>query len=89
MIARVLVSVAVVHSEPEAEMLAQRLGDAGLDFVTRSGDLSAIGAGSYEIFVEDDRAEEARELLEAPEISEEELAELADEAGREYGTPEA
>ena len=82
MIGAVLVAVAFASNEPEAEMISLRLHEAGIDSVTKFPDLPGIGAqGGKDIFVEEEFAERARELLAAPDISEEELAELSEQAG--------
>jgi hypothetical protein len=82
MIAPVLVPVAFASNEPEAEMIALRLHEAGIDSVTKFPDLPGIGVqGGKDIYVEEEFAEQAKELLAAPDISEEELAELSEQAG--------
>ena len=80
--------VAVVHvaNEADAEMLIVRLRGAGIDAFSRGPDLPGFGAASgLEIYVEEADADRARELLAAPDISDEELAELSEELGEEYG----
>jgi hypothetical protein len=80
------VPIAYAANEVEAEMIIVRLRGAGIDAVYRGPDLPGMGAaGGDEVFVEEADAARARDLLAAPHISDEELAELSEEAGREYG----
>jgi hypothetical protein len=82
-----LVSVASAQSEPEAQIICARLADAGITAVAKrniGADNPEFGVGgSREIYVEDRLAASAREVLAVPEFSEEELAELSEQAGRE------
>jgi Putative prokaryotic signal transducing protein len=81
-----LVCVASAQGEPEAQMICARLSAAGIPavFKRNSGsDLPQFGAGgAREVYVEDDLAARASELLSVSQFSDEELAELSDEAGR-------
>jgi hypothetical protein len=82
----VLVAIAHTANDAEAEMVVVRLRGAGIDAFGRGGNLPGIGiAGGEEVYVEEEDADRARAVLAAPEISDEELAKLSDEAGREYG----
>jgi hypothetical protein len=84
-----LVPVAYAATEPEALLLIQRLAEAGIPASQRTASLPQLGAsGGSDILVEDSFEQRARELLEQPEFTDEELAELSEEAGREYGVPE-
>jgi len=81
-----LVPIAHAANEAEAEMIIVRLRGEGIEAVYRGPDLPGMGiAGGDEVYVEDHDAKRARDLLAAPDISDEQLAELSDEAGREYG----
>jgi hypothetical protein len=54
--------------------------------ITKGPDIPQLGrSGACDIYVEDDLEARAREVLVMPEFSDEELARLSDEAGREYG----
>ena len=80
-----LVVVAHAQSEPEAVMLCARLDDAGIRAVSRlAPDIPQFGAaGGRDIYVEDHLARAARELLQAPDFTDEELAQLSDQAAKE------
>ena len=84
-----LVAVAFAHNEPEADMICARLADAGIQAVSkRSVDIPQFGSGgAREIYVEDHLATAAREALATPEFTDEELAELSDQAGRQREDP--
>jgi enoyl-CoA hydratase/carnithine racemase len=80
------VPIAHAANEVEADMIIVRLRGAGIDAFSKGADLPGFGAaGGMEIYVDEPDAAAARELLEQPEISDEELAELSEEAGEEYG----
>jgi hypothetical protein len=85
----VLVAIASAQNEPEAEMICARLAGAGIDAVYKRGigaDLPQLGGGgAREVYVEERLAAQARELLAVPEFSDEELAELSDQAARDPG----
>jgi hypothetical protein len=85
--ARVLVSVASAQTEPEAEMICARLADAGVPATTRrtgGADVPGLGSsGSRDIYVDEALAARASEVLAVPEFSDEELAELSEQAGRD------
>jgi hypothetical protein len=79
-----LVLVASAPSEPEAEMICARLARAGIVAVSKRGagaDVPAFGAsGGRAIYVDEDLAQRAAEALAVPEFSDEELAELSEQA---------
>lgn len=79
----------IVNSVTEAELVVGRLGEAGIVAVDKGGVVNArfAMAGPREIYVEDEDFERAREILDEPAISEEELikAEEEDAAEREGG----
>ena len=79
----------IVNSLTEAELVVDRLREAGISAVDKGGVLSArfAMAGPREIYVEDEDYERAREVLDESAISEEELirAEEEDAAERERG----
>ena len=82
------VVVAYAATEPEADLLVQRLAAAGIPASPRLATSVQFGAGAGSDILVDERHEaKARELLEEPEFTDEELARLSDEAGREYGNP--
>jgi Putative prokaryotic signal transducing protein len=84
------IPIAHAANEPEAEMIVVRLRGAGIDAVVHGPDLPGFGAaGGHEVHVDEDDADRARELLAEPEISDEELTRLSDEAGEEYGVGES
>ena len=79
-----LVAVAYAGSEPEAELIGARLAQADIPSVSKGVDLAQLGiSGACEVYVEDHLADRAREVLAAQPVSDEELARLSDEAGRE------
>jgi len=88
-----LVAVADAGSEPEAVMIVARLRDAGIAAMSKTtGSRQAIQFGSgatQTIYVEAEHEARAREALEDPDLSDDELAALAEEAGREQGGPPA
>ena len=88
-----LVSVADAGSEPEAVMIVARLRDAGIAAMSKAtGSRQAIQFGSgatQTIFVDAEQETRAREVLQDPDLSDDELAALAEEAGREQGGPPA
>lgn len=82
------VVVAYAGTEPEALLLIQRLADAGIPATQRTGTVAQLGASAGSDILVDERHEQrAHDLLETPEFTDEELAALSDEAGREYGNP--
>ena len=86
MIAPVLVPVAYASNEPEAAMIRAQLSAVDIPSVTKGPTTPQLGvAGACDIYVEDHLAVRAREALATPQFSDEELARLSDEAGREYG----
>lgn len=80
---------ATVNSVTEAELVVDRLREAGITAVDKGGVLSArfAVAGPREVYVADEDLERAREVLDEPAISEEDLirAEEEDAAERERG----
>lgn len=87
-----LVVAGTALSGPEAEMMSQRLAEAGIQAIwqrTKGGPSWGISGAQY-VYVEAEHLERAREVLEAGEgISEEELvrAEEEDAARRHLSTP--
>jgi len=82
------VPIAHAANEVEADMIIVRLRGAGIDAFSKGPDLPGFGAsGGMGIYVADADAARARDLLAEPEISDEELAELSEEAGEEYLEP--
>lgn len=83
------VPIAHAASEAEADMIIVRLRGEGIDAFSRGADLPGFGAaGGQEIYVDGADADAARDLLAAPGISDEDLAELSEEVGEEYGAGE-
>jgi Putative prokaryotic signal transducing protein len=73
-----------VTNEAEAEMVAERLSEAGIRHMSRtaSGGIRFGAAAARDVFVEERDLDRAREVLKVDEgFSEEELARLSDEAG--------
>jgi hypothetical protein len=70
-------------------MICARLGESGISAVSKrniGADNPEFGSsGAREVYVEEELASRARELLAVPEFSDEELAELSEQAGREAG----
>jgi hypothetical protein len=90
MIASVLVPVAYARNEPEAAMIRAQLTAVDIPCITKGPTTPQLGvAGACDIYVEDHLAARAREALATPEFSDDELARLSEEAGREYGTDPA
>ena len=79
--------VAGARTEPEADLLVQRLAAAGISAVSQlsSGNPEFGSSGGRTIYVEDADVERARAVLgdTENEFSDEELAELSERAGRE------
>jgi hypothetical protein len=79
--------VAGARTEPEAELIVQRLAQAGISAVSQlsSGNPEFGSSGGRTIYVEDVDVERAREALagQENEFSDEELAELSERAARE------
>ena len=81
-----LVVVASPRNELEAQIIRARLEDAGIPTVGKGPNLPQFGAaGPSDIYVDEQHAARAREALAAPEIDDDELARLSDEAAREHG----
>jgi hypothetical protein len=88
----VLKVVASVSSEPESELMAARLSEAGIQAISQR----SIGgpqwgySGARDIYVEEADLGRAREVLKADEgVSEDELADLSDAAHAELKEPDA
>lgn len=64
-------------------MICAQLAEADIPSVNKGRTLSEMGvSAACDIYVQDDLADRAREVLAAGPVSEEELARLSDEAGR-------
>jgi hypothetical protein len=69
----------------EAELLQQRLAQGGVPAIVRRavGDFEMGSSGGHSLLVAPEHLERAREILAAPaDISDEELAQMAEDAGR-------
>ena len=79
--------VAGARTEPEAELIVQRLAAAGISGVSHlsSGNPEFGSSGGRTIYVEEEDVERARAALAENEepFSDEELAELSEQAARE------
>jgi uncharacterized protein YaaQ len=76
--------VTSVSNEAEAEMVAERLSEAGIRFTVRlaSGGIRLGAAAARDLYVDEQDLDRAREALDADEgFTDEELARLSDEAG--------
>jgi uncharacterized protein YaaQ len=74
-----------VSNEAEAEMVAERLSQAGIRFTVRlaSGGIRLGAAAARDLYVDEQDLDRARGVLEVDEgFSDEELARLSDEAGK-------
>jgi hypothetical protein len=81
---RMLVSVTMAPSEAEAEIICGRLNAEGIAASQRGSDIPQRGeTGAHAVFVEEADAARAREILAAPPFSDEELAELSEQAASE------
>jgi uncharacterized protein YaaQ len=77
--------VTTVSNEAEAEMVGERLSEAGIRFTARlaSGGIRLGAAAARDVYVEEQDLDRAREVLKVDEgFSDEELARLSDEAGK-------
>lgn len=77
--------VTSVSTEAEAEMVAERLSEAGIRFTVRlaSGGVRMGAAAARDLYVDEQDLDRARQMLEVDEgFSDEELARLSDEAGK-------
>jgi hypothetical protein len=77
--------VTTVGNEAEAEMVGERLSEAGISFTVRlaSGGIRLGAAAGRDVCVDGQDLDRAREALEVDEgFSDEELARLSDEAGK-------
>ena len=88
-----LVAIADAGNEAEAIMILTRLRDSAIPAMSKPSaprGLPQFGsAATQTIYVDAEYEARAREALEEPELSDDELAELAEEAGREQGGPPA
>jgi hypothetical protein len=88
--ARTLQVAATAANAPEADLICQRLAEAGIAAVVQrsiGGPEWGTSGGQY-IYVEAEHLARARQILSAPDgLSEEELARLSDEAGRDATDP--
>jgi len=79
--------VTSVSSEPEAEMVCARLAEAGIQAMPQrsTGGPTWGISGARDVYVDEQDLDRAHEVLKADEgsFSDEELARLSDEAGRE------
>jgi uncharacterized protein with PIN domain len=76
--------VTTVSNEAEAEMVAERLSEAGIRHMSRtaSGGIRLGAAAARDVYVEERDLDRAREVLKVDEgFSDDELARLSDEAG--------
>lgn len=76
--------VTSVSNEAEAQMVGERLSEAGIRFSIRmaSGGIQLGAAAARDVYVEAHDLDRARDVLTVDEsFSEEELARLSDEAG--------
>jgi uncharacterized protein YaaQ len=75
--------VTTVSNQAEAEMVAERLSEAGIRHMSRtaSGGIRLGAAAARDVYVEEQDLDRAREVLKVGGVSEEELARLSDEAG--------
>jgi hypothetical protein len=76
--------VTTVSNETEAEMVSERLSEAGIRFSVRlaGGGIRLGAAAARDVYVEEQALDRAREVLRIDEgFSDEELARLSDEAG--------
>jgi len=77
--------VATVSSEAEADLIRQRLAEEGITALAQR----SIGGpqwglpGAQYVYVEADELERARGILAVPEFTDEELAELSEQAAEE------
>ncbi len=82
--------VTTVANEAEGEMVAERLSEAGIEHSSRiaSGGIRLGAAAARDIYVASEDYDRAVRTLEADEgFSDEELARLSEQAGREAGQP--
>jgi hypothetical protein len=81
-----LVPIAHAGSESEAALIRAQLGDVDIPSITKGPTTPQLGiAGACDIYVEDHLAQRAREVLATAPFSDDELVQLSEEAGREYG----
>ena len=82
--------VTTVGNEAEAEMVAERLSEAGIDHMSRvaSGGIRLGPAAARDVYVQAKDIDRALEALKIDEgFSDEELARLSEQAGREARDP--
>jgi len=89
----VLRPVAGAFNEPEAELIVQQLAAAGISAVSQlsSGNPEFGASGGRTIYVEEEDVEGARAALAdaRSDISDDQLAELSEEAVRKPGSADA
>jgi hypothetical protein len=79
-----LVPVASAANDVEAQIIASRLRDAGIEAVTRGTGIPLLGvSGAASVYVDEHLGARARDVLAAPQFSDEELAELSEQAARD------
>jgi hypothetical protein len=79
-----LVPIAHVANDVEAQMVASRLRDAGIEAVTKTTGVPQLGvSGAMSVYVDEHLEARARDVLAVPEFSDEELAELSEQAARD------
>ena len=82
--------VTTVGNEAEAEMVAERLSEAGIEHSSRvaSGGIRLGAAAARDVYVQAKDFDRAVEILKTDEgFSDDELARLSEQAGREAGEP--
>lgn len=84
--------IATAANQAEGELILARLSQAGVSAIEQrtSGNPEFGGSGARYIYVQPDDVERARAVLatEEPPFSDEELAQLSEEAAREAGEAE-
>jgi hypothetical protein len=79
-----LVPVASAANDVEAQMIASRLRDAGIEAVTKGTGIPQLGvSGTASVYVEEHLEARARNVLATAEFSDEELTELSEQAARD------
>ena len=79
-----LVPVASAANDVEAQMIASRLRDAGIEAVTKGTGIPQLGvSGAASVYVDEQLEARARDVLTTPQFSDEELAELSEQAARD------
>jgi hypothetical protein len=88
--ARALRVVATAANEAEADLLGQRLAEAGIDAISQRsiGGPEFGTSGAHYLYVEAAQLDRAREVLSAGAVSEEELTRLSDESSADDAATE-